>query len=95
MNLLISNMGQQITNASLWAIFAAYGKVDAAEIMFDEISGRSRGVGYVKMAFGNEALLALQKINGSIIDGKVMVVESGCPVAMAGAPKGSNRGPHA
>lgn len=82
MNLLISNMGQQITNASLWAVFAAYGKVVAAEIMYDENSGRSKGFGFVKMAFGNEALLALKKINGAIIDGKIVVVEPGSPVAL-------------
>ena len=74
MHLHIANLGQQITEESLLATFAAYGTVAAAEIMMDGFTGQSRGFGYVSMPDNGEAVLATQKINGSVIDGNTVVV---------------------
>lgn len=86
MQLYISNLGQQITADSLWATFAAYGTVAAAEVMMDGFTGLSRGFGYVSMPDETEATLAMNKINGSVIDGKaVEVFETKPPVVHRGS----------
>lgn len=74
MYLHLFNMGQQITESSLWATFAAYGTVDSAAILRDELTGLINGRGYVFMPHQHEALLALNRVNGCVINGKMIVV---------------------
>jgi RNA recognition motif-containing protein len=79
MHLHISNLGQQITESSLRVMFAPYGTVSAAEIMMDGFTGQSRGFGFVEMPEATEAMLAIEKVSGSVIDGKPVVVTATQP----------------
>ncbi len=74
MHLHITNLGQQITESSLWAMFATYGTVSAAEIMMDGFTGQSRGFGFVEMPETAEAMLAIEKVSGSVVNGQPVVV---------------------
>jgi RNA recognition motif-containing protein len=71
MNLYISNLGEQITNDSLWATFATYGEVSAVRLVKDH----PRPGAYILMPNYAEAVKAVSRINGCIIDGKPILVE--------------------
>lgn len=71
MDLYISNLGKQITNDSLWATFATYGEVSSVKLLKEE----RHNCAFVKMPNHAEALSALSRINGSIIDGMPIAVK--------------------
>lgn len=75
MNIYISNLGNRVTEESLNATFSAYGTVNATTIVMDALTGRSRGFAYVDMPVAIEATIAIQRINGSIIDGRLIRAE--------------------
>lgn len=70
MNIYVSNLGDQITDESLRAIFATHGEVSSYKIVKDRFSGYSRGFGFVEMPNETEAQNAIQKINGTVVDGR-------------------------
>jgi RNA recognition motif-containing protein len=75
MNLYISNLGEQITDESLRAIFATYGVVHSAEIAKDQFTGYSRGFAFIEMPNEDEALAAIVRLNGSVLNGRSVSVE--------------------
>jgi len=79
MNLYISNLGDQITDESLRAIFATYGVVHSARIAKDQFTGYSRGFAFIEMPNEHEAIAAMSRINGSILNGRSVSVEKARP----------------
>ena len=75
MKIYISNLGNQITDESLRATFATYGVVGSATVMTDENTGYSRGFAFVEMPDDKEAVSAIQRIDGSIMNGRMIQVE--------------------
>jgi len=70
MNIYVSNLGGNVTNDSLRTIFSSYGLVSSSKVIRDHTTGASRGFGFVEMADDNEGEDAINKINGSVFDGK-------------------------
>lgn len=79
MNLYVSNLGEQITNESLEAIFATHGKVISARIIKDGFNGYSRGFAFVHMPNDEEAQKAMEKINGMVVNGRNVSVKPAKP----------------
>ena len=79
MNLIISNLGKQITEASLTELFGAFGTVEATEIMLDGFTGQSRGFAYVSMPDDSEAKTAMDQLSGRTVDGNTVVVAEAKP----------------
>jgi RNA recognition motif-containing protein len=79
MNLYVSNLGEQITDESLRAIFATHGNVTSSRIIKDRFSGYSRGFGFVDMPDEEEAQSAIQKIDGMVVNGKNVSVKEARP----------------
>jgi len=50
MNLYVSNLGFQVTDEELRALFTPYGEVTSAKVVMERETGRSRGFGFVEMA---------------------------------------------
>ena len=79
MNIYISNLGDRITDESLDATFSTYGTVTSTTVVRDGFNGYPRGVAYVEMPNEAEAIKAIQRLNGSIIDGRFIEVAEARP----------------
>ena len=79
MNLYVSNLGDQITDESLRAVFATHGQVNSSRIIKDHSTGFSRGFGFVNMPNDQEAQNAMDKINGAIVNGRSVSVTEARP----------------
>ena len=73
MNLFVSNLGDQITDESLRAIFATHGEVSSYKIIKDQFSGFSSG--FVFMPNDAEAKAAMLKIDGRVVNGRNLSVK--------------------
>jgi RNA recognition motif-containing protein len=79
MNLYVSNLSDKITDESLGAIFAKHGEISSSKIIKDHTSGYSRGFGFVDMPNDAEAQNAMEKINGTVVDGRNVSVTEARP----------------
>jgi RNA recognition motif-containing protein len=77
MNLYVSNLSYQLTDAELKEAFEAHGLVSNARIILDRESGRSRGFAFVEMPNEEEAKAAIEALNNGDVKGRpIKVVEA-------------------
>jgi RNA recognition motif-containing protein len=77
MNIYVSNLGFNVQDADLKQLFAAYGEVSSAKVIFDKMTNQSRGFGFVEMSDDNAAKQAIDELNGTSADGRsIKVVEA-------------------
>jgi len=74
MDLYVSNLGDQITDESLRAVFATHGRVRTSTIIKDQLTGCSKGFGFVNMPDDSEAQNAIKYIHGSVVNGRYVSV---------------------
>ena len=77
--LFVGNLPFTMTDDQLNAVFAAYGKVVSANIVFDKFSHRSKGFGFVEFETEEEAKAAMQALDGSDQNGRPMAVKEALP----------------
>lgn len=75
MNIYVSNLGHRVTEESLAATFATHGTVYSTIMAMDTRTGYTRGFAFVVMPDATEGTAAIQRINDSIIDGRLIRVE--------------------
>ena len=75
--LFVGGLPYETSDAELEKLFSEMGKVESATVITDRNTGRSRGFGFVEMAADEEAAKAIEKLNGSEIgDRKIVVAEA-------------------
>jgi len=79
--LYCGNLGYNVSSNDLDQMFAAFGTVKSAEVINDRDTGRSKGFGFVEMSTDNEALAAINGINGTEHDGRTLTVNEAKPRA--------------
>ena len=79
--LYVGNLSYNTTDASLKDAFSAMGEVESANVITDKMTGRSRGFGFVSMVNDEEALVAIEKMNGADVDGRKLTVNEAKPLA--------------
>jgi cold-inducible RNA-binding protein len=79
--LFIGSVAWATTSESLKKHFEQVGAVEEANILTDKMTGRSRGFGFVTMVNDADADAAVQKLNGSDLDGRKIVVSEARPKA--------------
>jgi RNA recognition motif-containing protein len=84
MNILISNLGNRITSESLGIVFATYGEVRSARILNKESAVQAGSVALIEMPNEREAMNAIGRLNGSILDGQTIKVTMHSAQAHAG-----------
>jgi len=73
------NLSYKMTDDSLQQVFSPFGEVASAKIIKDRDSGRSKGFGFVEMVNESEAQAAIDKLNGSEVDGRNIKVNIAKP----------------
>jgi cold-inducible RNA-binding protein len=76
----VGNLPFSATSESLNEMFSKFGTVDSAKIVMDRDTGRSKGFGFVEMSSGDEAAAAIEKLNGSDLGGRSLVVNEARPM---------------
>lgn len=90
--LYVGNLPFNLTEEELTNHFAAVAEVAEARIITDKFSGRSRGFAFVEMATDEGAQQAVEKLNGSDLGGRSLVVnEARPPVKREGGDFGGRR----
>ena len=92
MNIYISGLSYGTNDADLTNLFAEYGEVSSAKVIFDRETGRSRGFAFVEMTNDAEGQKAIDELNGVEYDRKVISVSVARPRAEKPAYGGGNRG---
>lgn len=76
----VGNLPFTATSENLNELFSKFGSVDSAKIVMDRDTGRSKGFGFVEMSSGDEAQTAIEKLNGSDMGGRSLVVNEARPM---------------
>lgn len=72
--LYIGNIAYNACKEDLCALFAEAGTVIASRVIFDKITGKSRGFGFVEMSTQGEAEKAISQLNGYSFLGRNLLV---------------------
>ncbi len=86
MNIFVGSLPFSIEEADLRESFEAYGAVDSVKVVTDKFTGRSKGFGFVEMPNDDEALKAIEELNGATVQGRAIVVNKSEP-----KPEGERR----
>jgi len=79
MNIYVGNLAFGVTDDELQQLFAAYGDVTSANVIKDRFSGESRGFGFVEMPSKDDALAAINALNGTDFKGRSITVNEAKP----------------
>jgi RNA recognition motif-containing protein len=77
-SIYVANLPWSVDEDDLAAMFSRFGEVRQATLITDRRSGRSKGFGFVDMPDG-AARAAIEKLNGSRIDGRDLTVRFAKP----------------
>ncbi|KAL0344638.1 UNVERIFIED_CONTAM: ribonucleoprotein A, chloroplastic [Sesamum radiatum] len=79
LKVFVGNLPFSVDSAGLAGLFEQAGNVQMVEVIYDKMSGRSRGFGFVTMSTIEEVEAAVEKFNGYELEGRVLRVNSGPP----------------
>jgi RNA recognition motif-containing protein len=68
--LFVGNLSYSTGDAELRAAFEAHGRVVAAEVIMDRLTGQSRGFGFVEYGTVEDANSAQSAMHESLLDGR-------------------------
>ncbi|CAA6671986.1 unnamed protein product [Spirodela intermedia] len=77
--LFVAGLSFYTTDQGLSEVFSQFGQVLDAKIVMDRGSGRSKGFGFVTYASEEEAEKAVSGMNGKVLNGRVIYVETSKP----------------
>lgn len=78
--LYVGNLPYSVDDEALQSTFSSIGEVLSARVVMDRESGRSKGFGFVEMNDA-DADMAIEKLNGSDLNGRAMNVSEARPQA--------------
>ncbi len=90
--LFVGNLSFQATEEDLRELFQQAGTVETVRIITDQFTGRPRGFGFVEMATKEEALKAVEMLNGRLFRDRNLVVDEARPQPQRGPGGGGERG---
>jgi cold-inducible RNA-binding protein len=92
-NIFIANLDWEITSEDLQATFSAFGAVHLAHVVFDAKTRQSKGFGYVEMENAEEAINAIQALNGFEVNERKLDVKIASPKANRPKPEDKPKKP--
>lgn len=75
MNIFIGSLPYDLEEDELRELFEEYGEVSSVKIIIDRASGRSKGFGFVDMPNDQQAMKAMDELDGAEIDGRSIAVK--------------------
>lgn len=79
MNIYVGNLAYQTTEDELKAAFQAYGDVESARVIMDRETGRPKGFAFVEMPNREQAMAAIEALNGKDLGGRNIAVNEARP----------------
>ena len=77
--LFVGSLDYSVTDSQLEEHFATMGKVLSAKVIVDRYTGQGKGFGFVEMETPEAAKEAMNKLNGSQINGRAIIVKEARP----------------
>lgn len=77
--LYVGNLKFSVTSDDLRSLFERYGEVRSAQVLIDRETNQSRGFGFVEMIDDQDAIGAIEKLDGSDFDGRRLTVNEARP----------------
>jgi RNA recognition motif-containing protein len=74
MKVYIGNLIYNMTELELKNLFTPFGEVLYSRIITDQYTRQSKNMGYVKMAVKEEGKMAVEELNGTTINNRVLIV---------------------
>lgn len=78
--LYVGGLPYETTDDQLKELFSEAGSVESANIVTDKYSGRSRGFGFVEMSNDDEAMKAIESMNGKQVGERTITVNEAKPM---------------
>ncbi|MBO0781177.1 MAG: RNA-binding protein [Ktedonobacteraceae bacterium] len=91
MRIYVGRLPYSTTDQELADVFAQFGEVVSATIIFDRETGRSKGFGFVEMSDNQAAQNAINELNNSTIGGRTIVVNEAHDRRESGGGYGRDR----
>jgi RNA recognition motif-containing protein len=79
MNIYVSSLGSKVTDEDLKKLFSEFGQVSSAKVINDKFTGVSRGFAFVEMNNDAEGQQAIDKLDNTEHDGKMISVKVARP----------------
>ncbi|HPR08974.1 RNA-binding protein [Candidatus Saccharibacteria bacterium] len=77
--LFVGSLPWAVDDTQLEQLFADFGQVLSAKVIVDRDSNRSKGYGFVEFENDDEAKAAVEKLNGTEVQGRAIVVNEARP----------------
>lgn len=95
--LYVGNLPYSMDDQQLNDLAAPFGQVASASVIKDKFSGRSKGFGFIEMANDDEALKAIEELDGKDFGGRNLKVNEAKPMVpreggFGGGPRGGGGG---
>lgn len=72
--IFVYNLAPETDDATLWQLFGPFGAVQTVKIIRDTATNKCKGFGFVTMSNYEEALLAIQSLNGFTLGNRILQV---------------------
>jgi len=79
LNLFVGNLGPDVTETEVEALFKPFGQVDSVELVRELFTGKGRGFGFVEMPGKKHSLAAIAGLNGKDFAGRPLKVNEARP----------------
>ena len=77
--LFVGGLDYSVTDSQLEELFATFGKVLSAKVIVDKYTGQGKGFGFVEMETEELAKMAMNKLDGTQLAGRIIAVKEAKP----------------
>lgn len=78
--LFVGSLPWAVDDQGLEDLFKDFGNIESAKVIMDRETGRSKGFGFVEFADDDAAKAAMEKLNGTDVQGRTIVVSEARPL---------------
>ncbi|MDR0969651.1 MAG: RNA-binding protein [Lentimicrobiaceae bacterium] len=79
MNIFVAKLNFKTSSEELQRLFENFGEVSSAKVIFDSMTNRSKGYGFVEMPNDEEGERAINELNETVFAGNTIAVKQARP----------------